>query len=128
MADGVKRIGEFIGKQADEATRRHTTLHIGDFMVELKPPAEQKRRRGVMNMAEVSIVVECDARQTCAFIRSREAKARDEITNVLTALERDDLMSVDGKRKIKKALIDRLNGWLPTGKIEHLYFQKLIIL
>jgi flagellar basal body-associated protein FliL len=127
VTDGVEKIGEFLGKQAEEAKRRHTTMNLGSFIIELKTPAGTEKRRGVLNTAEIEIVLECDNKDTCHYVDENHIQAKNQITNVLVPMERDELMSLDGKKKIKKALIEKLNSWLPKGKVENLYFASLIV-
>lgn len=129
-ADLGENFGEFLEKQAQEAKWKNTTLGLGDFIVDLKKnPEEAKlpRARGVMSIAHVEIFVECDSRETCEYIETASVQARSHVTNALIQVERDDLMTKDGKKKIKKAVIDRLNSWLPKGKIENVFISKLII-
>ena len=54
-------------------------------------------------------------------------QVRNQITNVLLPLERDQLLSREGKKKLKKALIERLNVWLPKGKVDDVFFSKLLL-
>ena len=65
-----------------------------------------------MNMAEVEIQVQCDKKETCDFLDGQSAKVKDEVTQVFTAMERDELLSKEGKKKMKRKIIDRLNLFL----------------
>jgi flagellar basal body-associated protein FliL len=49
------------------------------------------------------------------------------MTNVFVALDREDLLSREGKRKLKNIIIKKLNGWLPHGKVEDLHYSKLLV-
>jgi flagellar basal body-associated protein FliL len=122
-----KNIGEFIGKQADEARRVMSTALLGQFTLELKPVPGQERVHGVMNMAEVELVVECDNPESCGYVLSNLTQVRNQVTNVFVEIEREDLLSKEGKRKIKRALMEKLNRWLPKGRIENLYFSKVVV-
>jgi flagellar basal body-associated protein FliL len=102
---GVEHVGEFFGKQAEEARRRHTTMLLGEFVVELKQIAGEKKISGSLGLVELEIVIECDIRETCQYIAQNIIQARNQVTNVFTALDRDEFMTLDGKKRIKKALM-----------------------
>lgn len=124
-----KNLGEFIKKQSEEAKRKFSSQNLGAFTVELKGPDGKpaKAAPGVMNLAEIEIVVDCDEKETCEFIEDRMPVVRNEVTNILTAMDRTELLSKDGKAHLRSRIITRLNMWLPRGHIEALYFNKLVI-
>jgi flagellar basal body-associated protein FliL len=123
-----KNLGDFIKKQSDDAKRKFTFQSLGTFNIELKPAdPEGKTPKGVLNMAEVEIQVQCDKKDTCDYLDGQNAKVKDEVTQVFTAMERDELLSKEGKKRMKKKIIDRLNLFLTEGKVEDLFFSKLII-
>ncbi len=124
---GAEHLSQFIEKQAEEAKEKVDTLEIGNFTVELKRLPNQRDVPGVMNMAEVDIVVECDNKNTRYYLEDNLVQAKNQITGVFTAIDRDELLTRQGKRQLKKRLLDRLNTWLPKGKVENLFFSKLII-
>jgi flagellar basal body-associated protein FliL len=121
------KMGEFFAKQAEEAKRKGTTQSLGQFILELKPIPNQRQVPGVVNMAEVELVAQCDERDTCTYIEENIARVRNEVTNIFVAFDRDELLSREGKKRIKKSLLDKLNLWLPKGKIEEIYFSRLVI-
>lgn len=127
MTDGAKNLGDFIERQADEAKRKFTLIGVGEFTVELKRRTKDREVAGVMHMAEIEIVAECDSKETCAYVGDYIHQVRNQVTNVFTAVDRDELMSTDGKKKIKKAIMQKMNLWLPKGKIENIYFSKLVL-
>lgn len=114
-------------KLAEGEKRQASIFTLGVFTLELKPVPHQKLAPGVMNMAEVEIVLLCDEPKTKAFLEENQVQAQNQMTNVLTAIDREELLSREGKRKIKAILIRRLNHWLPHGAIEDLYFSKLVV-
>jgi flagellar basal body-associated protein FliL len=120
-------LGSFLSRQAEEARLKYTMQTLGTFTVELAPVPGRKAAPGVMNLAEVEVVVECDVKETCAYIDDRQPDARSQLVNVFTVLDREEVLSREGKRRLKKRLIDKLNLWLPKGKIENLYFSKLVL-
>jgi flagellar basal body-associated protein FliL len=122
-----RQLGEFLKKQADNARVRNTLQGIGAFTVELAPVPGKKNAPGVMNLAEIELVVECDVRETCAYVESKATEVRNQVTGVFTVLDREEVLSKDGKRKLKRRLIEKINMWLPKGKIQNVYFSKLVL-
>ncbi|OFZ55960.1 MAG: hypothetical protein A2428_11950 [Bdellovibrionales bacterium RIFOXYC1_FULL_54_43] len=122
-----RNLGEFIQKQAEHAKHKFSTLTLGKFTVDIAPIDSPRPVRGVNSVAEVEIVIECDSKETRYFIEDNLARAQDQITNVFASLTRDDLLSRDGKKKLKARLIEKLNGWLPSGKVQDLFFNDLVI-
>jgi flagellar basal body-associated protein FliL len=118
-------------KDVAEAKRRDSVLNLGSFTLELKAIAHQALRAGVgvgiVNMAEVEIVILCDGTDTRDYIEEHVIQARNQMTNVFTAIDREELLSREGKRRIKGSIIRRLNQWLPRGKVEDLYFSRLSV-
>jgi flagellar basal body-associated protein FliL len=124
----AKQLGQFASRIAEDVKRRHVVTALGEFTVELKrPPLSVDVAPGVINMAEVQLVVECDTRETCTYIEKAIDQARHQVTSVFVPIDREELMSREGKRRLKKRLIERLNLWLPRGKIDNIYFTRLII-
>lgn len=123
----ARNLGEFLKKQAEEARQKASLLDLGVFSIELRASKGQKPIPGVVNMAEVEITLECDSKQTRELVERNQAKVKSAVTNALTAVERAELMSRDGKKRIKKSIIDRINESLPSGKIEEVYFTKLLL-
>jgi flagellar basal body-associated protein FliL len=122
-----KNLDEFIKKQAEEAKKKYSMQTLGTFTIQLKVIEGQKPAPGVMNLAEIEIQAKCDEVETCQALDEGSAQVRNEITSSLGPMDRDELLTKEGKHRLKKKLLDRLNAWLPKGKIEDLYFSKLVI-
>jgi flagellar basal body-associated protein FliL len=102
-------------------------LNIGHFTIELKTVAGQPKAKGFMNMAEIELVLECDSQDTRSFIEENLVQARSQITDIFLSMDRDELLSREGKRKLKKRLMERLNGWIPRGKVQSVFFSMLVV-
>jgi flagellar basal body-associated protein FliL len=121
-------LSEFFERRAEEAKRKFVLQNLGEYTLELKAPGGEARKvPGVLNMAEIELVAECDTHETCNYIEEHIPSVRDQVTNVFVAIGRDELISREGKRRLKKNLVDRLNVWLPKGRVENIYFNKLIV-
>lgn len=109
------------------AEGRISTLDIGRFSVDLTRGKEAPEKSpAILNMAEINIVLDCDTKETCKYIEHNIVLVRDQISNVLTGIEYDSLMSINGKREIRSNIKRALNHWLPKGKIEDVYFTSVI--
>ena len=125
----VQLRNELEAEKIKEAKLHTILVPLGAFTLELAAPkANQGLPRGMMNVAEIEITLECETHDACETIQARLIEAKNQVTNALTPLERDELLSREGKNRIKRRVLDRLNSWLPTeGKVRELYFSRLLL-
>lgn len=116
-------------------------LNLGEFMLELRPRHEEGDGKAYekdrMNIATIEIIAECNSVEICHFVEQHIVQVRDQMILMLTGLEREVLMSREGKLKVKRALIEKLNHWLGQqgvsekgshkAPIENLYFNRLVL-
>lgn len=122
------RVAEELRLQKEEAQRQKEALfNMGTFTIELKYAPGQEKHPGLMNVAEIEIVAECDTGETCSYIEEHLMRARDEMTNVFVPIDRQELLSKNGKRELKQNLIDAINRWLPSGTVRNVHFMKLVV-
>jgi flagellar basal body-associated protein FliL len=123
-----RRIGEFMKKRSEEGKQRYNSLNLGKFVVEIAPvPDAPTPPKGVMQLAEIEFVAQCDDKDTCFYIEDHMVQAQNEITDALNVLNREEVLSHVGKRRIRDAVRARLNRWLPKGKVEDLFIPSMII-
>jgi len=138
--DAAQSMSEFFARQADESQRKTHVVILGEFSFEVKDSpvyrdpevTEEEFRRaqgavGVMQMAEAEIILECVTDETCRFIEKALPAARNQVTNVLIEIEREDLMTREGKRRVRKQIVDRINAWLGSARVTNAYFSKLVL-
>ncbi len=123
----AKNLSGFFEKQSEHAKRKYTLFGIGDFTVELKPIPNQKAVKGVLNMAELELVAECDTRVTCNYLEQHLHRVRDQVASVFFAIDREELVSKEGKKRLRQSIVERINSWLPNGKIQNIFMTKLIV-
>jgi flagellar basal body-associated protein FliL len=124
----AKHLSEFIRRQAEENKRKAGLISLGSFTIELRAPQGRKKRPyGVFDMAEIELVLDCDSKETRDYIEEHQPQVRNQVTNYFTAIERAELMTQEGKKRVKKSLMERLNLWLPKGKVEDVYITKLLL-
>ena len=124
--DAGQVTGEFFAKQKAAAEIAKSHFNMGKFTFELAP-TDKSLPSGVLNVAEVVIEIHCDEVETCEYIKKHITPARDVVSSVLIAIDRDELMSKDGKVRLMAKVMDRLNKWLRQGKVMHAFVTKLII-
>jgi len=122
-----EKLKVIIKKEAEEARRKASLLKVGTFLLEMKQIVGQRLSPGQINMAEVELSILCDSAETRGFVESHLIQVRNQLTGVFTALDREELLTREGKRRIKAILIRRINDWLPHGHVEDIYFSKLLI-
>jgi len=123
----VSRMGDFFSKTAEEAKRRNTIQDLGKYTFSVKKPEGAPKVSGVIHMGEIELFAECDVRETCAYVDENMTSVRNHVTSVFVDLERGEILTREGKRRLKKQLLDRLNVWLPRGKIKNIFISRLVI-
>jgi flagellar basal body-associated protein FliL len=118
---------ELAEKEDEEKRRKDSVLSLGSFTLELKAVGSQTYGVGAINMAELEMVLFCDQVDTKEYLEQHKIQARNQMTNLLVAIDREELLSQDGKKRLKTSILKKLNSWLPRGKVEDLYFSKLIL-
>lgn len=125
--DAGKNLGEFLKRQAEEARQKATLVDLGSFLVELKSMPGAATGKSVLNLAEVDLVLLCDDKDTRDQIQSRLSMVRDQVTRFFSAMDREELLSKDGKKRLKKNVLERLNSTLEGGKVKDVYITRLIL-
>lgn len=117
--------------EEDRKKRQRFMLPVGEISVELRATAQSPRIEGTLNIATIGFVFECDTEETCLFFEDKKDQVRHQITVFLTTVDRLEMLSREGKRKIKKAVLERVNAWVGSieaeSKFNAVYISSLII-
>ena len=113
-------------KESEVEKRRDSIVTLGSFVVELKKLPNQPRNSLSVGLAEVEIVLLCDGKKTRDSILESMVQIRSHLSDVLTAMDREELLSKEGKRRLREMLRKDLNNWLPEGKVQEVYIPKLL--
>lgn len=111
----------------EEVNQKAAQIKLGHFSIELKVGDREKVIPRRLKVATVELVAQCDNQATRDYIEAHLLQARGTVSGVLAPMDRDDLMSREGKVRLRKFLLDRLNLWLPQGKVEGLYITDLVV-
>jgi flagellar basal body-associated protein FliL len=114
-------------KERTQLQRRAILYPLGTFVIEVKNQSHDKPVSGVINLAELDVMLECDTAETWDYLEAHADQAKNQLTNVFTPIERDMLLSMPGKKALKGLIIKRLNDWLPSGRIKQVYFSRLLV-
>lgn len=114
-------------KELSKELDQYATLEVGSFSVELKPIPGKTGPQGLIDIAEINIVIICDEPKTCKYIEDNLSRARDQMINVFIQVDRDRLLTTNGKLEIKRAILQRLNSWLPEGEVKNVVFTDIIV-
>ncbi|MBC7691739.1 MAG: flagellar basal body-associated FliL family protein [Methylotenera sp.] len=121
-------------KEEQDLKKKSITLSLGQFSLELHEKKGRSAARGMNNLAEIEVVVRCDRQETCELLNDHILQARDQVTHIFTPMEREELLSIQGKQALRKSLTEHLNRWIVNdlpdikeGKILELYFAQMVI-
>lgn len=123
----AKTFSDFVQKQVDLTRHRATFLQLGSFTIELKPIAGSIPGRGVLNLAEIELFVQCDSIETRNYLFQHQVRVRDRVTHMMPLMDREELISREGKKKLKARIVKGLNEFLPQGQVQEAFFSKLLI-
>jgi len=108
------------GHAAAVAERSGTVLHLEPFVLNLADPDQRSYLRVGVDV-QIAGTVREDARAAST------ARVRDTILTVLTQRGADELLSADGKSRLKKDLARSLQSRIPELQVEEVYFTEFLI-
>jgi hypothetical protein len=132
----AERLRKYMEEQAALAKQKKVVRSLGVYQVEIKRKASEipqgaepgaQPMLAPQSMAEFELVVECDIEATCNYLDRNTDLLRSEINAVLLPVEREEIITRDGRDKIKKTVLQRLNAAIPTGHLEGIYFTTFMI-
>lgn len=127
VQQNAKKISDFVQKQVDISKQRLSFFQLGTFTIELKTVEGSRPARGVLNLAEVEIYVQCDEVKTRDFLFAHMAQMRDRVTKVLPVMDREELLTREGKKLVKNRIKKELNEFIPSGEIVDVHFSRLML-
>ncbi len=113
------------GSETDHYKKR--LAELGSFQIELKSGDPEAAATQVSNLAVLEIVLLCDTPETAGHMKHELPKVRNILLNIFLAIERDELMSNLGKKKLKLNMAKKLNTLLHSGHVEDIFFSKLVL-
>ncbi|MEO5968665.1 MAG: flagellar basal body-associated FliL family protein [Bdellovibrionia bacterium] len=115
---------ELVYRQRKKRDDEASWIKLRKFNFDLKPSFGD--RKGASHLAEFDLSVQADSPDTRDYIEENMAQTRNAVFRPLVGLDRETLMSVEGKTKLRQNIIESLNMWLPGGKVLDAYFVRFI--
>ena len=100
-------------------------VHLEGFTVNLADPEENHFLRVSMDLAVQRVPAPTEKDKPNSGLPMPQI--RDTILSVLTTSKADDLLTPDGKAKLKKNLIDALNRDNPDLGVREIYFTEFLV-
>jgi flagellar basal body-associated protein FliL len=112
--------------QLSAPMHRHLSeISLGLFRIPLKPKSDNDNQ--IKNLGTLDIVVLFDSPETRKWVSNNLTNIRDEITRLFTPMDRDVLLTQEGKIRLKTLITKKLNQFLPKGFVQEIYFESFII-
>jgi hypothetical protein len=136
MSCAFNEMEELAKKKSEIAEIKAAMVNLGDFELALVMPSEPLGERRAATPGHsgmtlgVEISVEFDSGDTGRWVQANATPARSEVLAAAAALSgmtRADLLSVEGKARVRDRIRDRLDAWLPSGKVKGVYFSKFLL-
>ena len=76
---------------------------------------------------KVTMQLELDSEKLNEEVTNKMPQIKDTIITVLSSRSTDDLLTVEGKFKLKEQILTRVNVLLKTGVVKNVYFVEFVI-
>jgi len=99
------------------------TINFEPFLVNLAD-------RDASRYLRTTIRVVVDSKEAAEKVTSGEvlmSKIRDAILNILSAKISGEIVTTDGKEKLKKEILERLNSFLPEAPAQDVFFTDFVV-
>lgn len=113
----------FMGNDISMASERRSSgkiYSIGSVIVNV---ANTEGRRYL----KTALDLEINNNKVVAEIESKRSQLIDIMINTLSSKSLDEVTSSDGKDRIKKELMDRLNSEIQSGRINRVFFTEFVV-
>lgn len=124
----LQKARDLVEKRAQDEKRKKNTFVLGNFRTSLTSHGDASKRAMTLNLVELEVVIECDSLATRQYIEENIIPAQHQVATSFNDLRDSDLMTADGKRRLRRTIMYKLNTWLPKGKVEDLFFSHVVVL
>lgn len=101
-------------------------VSLGSVLIDLKSKDESALRRKLKNVAQIELYLHCDSLKTKTLLMERAPQVKDMILNVFVGVSSDDLQSMSGKKRLKSLILQKVNSWLPSGKVDEVLLSQIL--
>ena len=130
MSCAFNAMEELAKKNAAIAEIKAATVALGEFQIGLVGLGDGRQGSSGIKL-ELELAIEFDSGGTGRWVLANLTPAKSEVMAAiggLTGLTREDLMTPEGKAKVREQIRERMDQWLPSGKIKGIYFNKFLLL
>jgi len=107
--------------QASKEEKANQTAEIGDLVVNLSDPSVSRYLR-------VKIVVDFkEDKKLDEEIKQKVYVIKDALIDLLRRETSENIQNPENCEAIKKQILDKINGQLSSGQIEHVYFSDFLV-
>ncbi len=120
------KLEDLAKQKAALAEIRDATVALGDFEVTLVGLGNGQKEVKL----ELDVAVEFDSAETGRWVAANKSPVRSEVLGAaatLTGFTREDLLTPEGKARVRERIRDRLDQWLPSGKVKGIYFSRFLL-
>lgn len=107
-------------KEREMAARMGEIMALDPFIVNLAGESGKRYLKVAMQM-ELSTGILADE------VNNKMPQIKDSIITVLSSKTTDELLTIEGKFKLKEQLLTRINSILNTGVVKNVYFVEFVI-
>lgn len=119
--------------EAEEKKRRRPPTYqtIGTFSLELREKPGSVKTRGALNNAEMEIFLACDEPELCEWVKHNIDLVRGEMMPLFVPTDREQLLSLSGKKAFREEIRDQINRFLEKrgqeGQVVEVLFPRFIL-
>ena len=115
------------GKSAvQEAQEQYDPLKLGE-MVAFEPFIVNLSGDEGKRFLKVTMQVELNNPKVADELANRMPQVKDMVITVLSSKTVDDILTVEGKFKLKEQILTRINSRIKTGVVKNVYFVEFVI-
>jgi flagellar protein FliL len=114
-----------VARAADSSTAPKYIVRLEGFTVNLADPEDTHFLRATIDLGVDHLPEDSDNDKPAQSLPV--PRIRDAILSVLTLCKADELLTPDGKAKLKKDLIEALNKSVPELGVREIYFTEFLV-
>lgn len=113
-------------EKAVEVEEVQDPLKLGEI-VAFEPFIVNLSGEGGKRFLKVTMQVEMNKKKLAEEVNNKMPQMKDMIITVLASKTVDELLTIEGKFKLKEQLLTRINSNLKTGVVKNVYFVEFVI-
>jgi flagellar basal body-associated protein FliL len=106
-----------------EVRKPYSVVHLEPFVVNLADDGQQTFLRIGIDLAVEGSEIE----KKCSSLPLQAAPLRDTLLEILSASRSEELVTAEGKQKLKESILQRLNRRLPETCVREVYFTDFLV-